>query len=227
MNFKPQPGRLSDCDFPEQQNIQVISTAGAGKEVSPYYDSLLAQVIVHSDTRENAIVELIDYLERVKLTGISTNIPLLKLILKDKVFREGIYDTGYLLELLERSNIDQLISETVEAAGASESAIGSASIAIEGTNELRVLSPSSAIFYSTPSPSEPDYISVGDRIELQTTLCQLEAMKIFSPLKLGDFNQNSQLYDPTLAYEVTRINIRSGQQVNPGDLLFVIRPIEQ
>ncbi len=227
LNFKPQPGRISDCDFPEQQNIQVISTAGAGKEVSPYYDSLLAQVIVHSDTRENAIVELIDYLERVKLTGISSNIPLLKLILKDKVFREGIYDTGYLMELLERSNIDQLISETVEAAGASESAIGRASIAIEGTNELRVLSPSSAIFYSTPSPSEPDYISVGDRIELQTTLCQLEAMKIFSPLKLGDFNQNSQLYDPTLAYEVTRINIRSGQQVNPGDLLFVIRPVEQ
>ena len=90
-------------------------------------------MIVHSDTRENAIVELIDYLERVKLTGISTNIPLLKLILKDKVFREGIYDTGYLLELLERSNIDHLISETVEAAGASESSIGSASIAIEGT----------------------------------------------------------------------------------------------
>ena len=142
-------------------------------------------------------------------------------------FREGKYDTGYLLELLERSNIDQLISETVEAAGASENAIGSASIEIEGTNELRVLSPSSAIFYSTPSPSEPDYISVGDRIELQTTLCQLEAMKIFSPLKLGDFNQNSQLYDPALAYEVTRINIRSGQQVNPGYLLFVIRPIEQ
>ena len=94
LNFKPQPGRISDCDFPDQKNIQVISTAGAGKEVSPYYDSLLAQVIVHSDTRENAIVELIDYLERVRLTGITTNIPLLKLVLKDKVFRDGNRQEG-------------------------------------------------------------------------------------------------------------------------------------
>ena len=149
------------------------------------------------------------------------------MVLKDKVFRDGNYDTGYLLELLERSDIEKLIAETISAAGASESAIDSANIVIEGTNELRVLSPSSAIFYSTPSPSESDYIGVGDRIELQTTLCQLEAMKIFSPLKLGDFNQSSQLYDPSVAYEVTRINIRSGQQVNPGDLLFVIRPINE
>ena len=57
------------------------------------------------------------------------------------MFREGIR-YWVPVELLQRSNIDQLISETVEAAGASESAIGSASIAIEGTNELRVLSPS-------------------------------------------------------------------------------------
>ena len=165
----------------------------------------MAQVIVHSDTRENAIIELIDYLNRVKLTGISTNIPLLKLVLKDKVFRDGKYDTGYLLELLERTDIEVLISETVEAAGASESTIGSRNIVIEGTSELRVLSPSSAIFYSTPSPSEPDYISVGDRIELQTTLCQLEAMKIFSPLKLGDFNQDSQIYDPSVELSLIHI----------------------
>ena len=50
-------------------------------------------------------------------------------------------------------------------------------------------------------------------------------MKIFSPLRLADFNQNVELYDSSIDYEVTRINIRSGQQVNPGDLLFVIRPV--
>ena len=90
----------------------------------PYYDSLLAQVIVHSDTRENAI-ELIDYLERVKLTGISTNIPLLKLILYDKVFREGKYD-WVPARVARTQQYRSANSETVEAAGASESAIGSA-----------------------------------------------------------------------------------------------------
>ena len=225
LNFKPQPGRILDCEFPDQQNIEVISTAGSGKEVSPYYDSLLAQVIVHSSTRETAIDELVEYLDRVKLTGVSTNIPLLKLVLRDKVFREGRYDTGYLLELLDRSNVEVLISEMIDAAGTKNLGIDSGKIAIDGTDELRVLSPSSAIFYSTPSPSEPDYVNVGDKIDAQKVLCQLEAMKIFSPLKLADFNSTDLLYDISAEYEVTRINIRSGQQVNPGDLLFVVRPL--
>ena len=225
LNFKPQPGQIVQCEFPIQENIQVISTAASGKEISPYYDSLLAQVIVHSDSRDAAIEELAEYLERVELTGVSTNIPLLKLVLRDQEFRQGQYDTGYLVELLERSDVDQLISDMLQAAGTSDQGIDRANILIDGTDELRVLSPSSAIFYSTPSPSEPDYINVGDKIGAQTTLCQLEAMKIFSPLKLADFNQTVELYDSSTDYEVTRINIRSGQQVNPGDLLFVIRPV--
>ncbi|GIS51802.1 MAG: hypothetical protein Ct9H90mP27_2930 [Gammaproteobacteria bacterium] len=51
MNFKPQPGRISDCDFPEQQNIQVISTQEREGGLT-LLRSLLAQVIVHSDTEK-------------------------------------------------------------------------------------------------------------------------------------------------------------------------------
>ncbi len=225
LNFKPQPGQISHCEFPRQDGVQVISTAASGKEVSPYYDSLLAQVIVHSESRGAAIEQLVEYLDRVELTGVSTNIPLLKLVLMDQKFRDGQYDTSYLIELLERCDVDELISQMVQAAGTSDQGIDRANILIDGTDEVRVLSPSSAIFYSTPSPSEPDYINVGDKIDSQTILCQLEAMKIFSPLKLADFNQSAELYQSTLEYEVTRINIRSGQQVNPGDLLFVVRPL--
>ena len=225
LRFRPQPGLIDECDFPNRDNIEVISAAGKQKEVSPYYDSLLAQIIVHSDTRENSIEELLDYLDSVKLTGISTNIPLLKLVLKDEIFKKGQYDTGYLMNLIERSDVDSLMSEMTQAAGNLEAEINVTNIAIEGTDELKVFSPSSAIFYSTPSPSEPEYVNVGDRIGTNTTLCQLEAMKVFSSLKLGDFNHNSQVYDLTSEYEVSRINIRSGQQVNRGDLLFVIKPL--
>ena len=180
---------------------------------------------MHSESRGAAIEQLVEYLDRVELTGVSTNIPLLKLVLMDQKFRDGQYDTSYLIELLERCDVDELISQMVQAAGTSDQGIDRANILIDGTDEVRVLSPSSAIFYSTPSPSEPDYINVGDKIDSQTILCQLEAMKIFSPLKLADFNQSAELYQSTLEYEVTRINIRSGQQVNPGDLLFVVRPL--
>ena len=69
-------------------------------------------------------------------------------------------------------------------------------------------------------------MSVGDRIAVDATLCQLEAMKIFTPLSLKDFNGEANLYDPALQFEVTRINMDNGQQVNAGDLLFVVRPLK-
>jgi biotin carboxyl carrier protein len=60
---------------------------------------------------------------------------------------------------------------------------------------------------------------------MTTTLGQLEAMKLFTPLSLGDFNTDFELYDSGTEYEITRINMSSGQQVNAGDLLFVVRPV--
>jgi hypothetical protein len=51
-------------------------------------------------------------------------------------------------------------------------------------------------------------------------------MKLFTPLALKDFNTGDQeLYPSTQRYEVTRINNASGQQVNVGDLLFVVKPV--
>ena len=87
-----------------------------------------------------------------------------------------------------------------------------------------MLAPATAIFYSTPSPSEPEYVSVGDVVDLNHTLCQLEAMKLFTPLSLADFNSDTQLYPADQRFEVTRVNMANGQQVNEGDLLFVVKP---
>ena len=74
------------------------------------------------------------------------------------------------------------------------------------------------------TPTEPAYVSVGDKVSVTDTLGQLEAMKIFTPLSLADFNTEFELYDVGREYEVTRINMGSGQQVNAGDLLFVVKP---
>ena len=222
--FRPNPGAIVEAEFPERDAVEVISIAAPGKAISPYYDSMVAQIIVHAPNREAAIDKLASYLSQVRITGICTNIPLLLRVLADPVFRQGEYDTNFLPEFLHRTDAASLIEEMEANAGASLSAFDRDSIAIDGSDELKVPSPAAAIFYTTPSPSEPEFVSVGDKVTVETTLCQLEAMKIFTPLTLKDFNGDAVLYDPQLEYEVTRINMSNGQQVNAGDLLFVVKP---
>ena len=224
--FRPHPGQVELCEFPEEDNVEIIAAVGPGKFVSPYYDSMVAQVIVHAENRNAAIKKLHSYLQQVQITGICTNIPLLLRILDDEVFISGDYDTSYLPGLLQRVDTTKLIAEIEAGAGAAGDALSRASIEIEGSDELKVLSPTTAIFYSAPSPTEPEFVAVGDQIEVDHTLCQLEAMKIFTPLSMADFNSGEvPLYKTGVRYEVTRMNIASGQQVNAGDLLFVVKPI--
>jgi len=222
--FRPHPGQIVTFEFPQEDGVEVIEAASSGKLVSPYYDSMLAQVIVHAKGRRRAINKLLAYLERVTVTGICTNIPLLKRVLQDEVYIEGTFDTNYLPEFLQRTDAKSLIDEIERAAGEQLAGIDLAAIKIEDSDELKVLSPTTAIFYITPTPSEPQFVSVGDKISVGNTLCQLEAMKIFTPLTLADFNVDAELYDGSTEFEVTRINMSNGQQVNTGDLLFVVKP---
>jgi acetyl/propionyl-CoA carboxylase alpha subunit/acetyl-CoA carboxylase alpha subunit len=225
LEFRPHPGQIDECEFPADEGVEIIAAAGAGKFVSPYYDSMIAQVIVHAEDREAATAKLLEYLGRVRVTGICTNIPLLKQILTDEVFANGVYDTEYLPGLLQRIDSQALIAEIDASGGESSGVINQDAIVIDDSDELKVLSPATAIFYTTPTPTEPPYVTVGDRVSMTTTLGQLEAMKLFTPLSLGDFNTDFELYDSGTEYEITRINMSSGQQVNAGDLLFVVRPV--
>ena len=226
LSFRPHPGTIDEVSFPDEKDVDVITIAAPGKFISPYYDSMIAQIIVHAKDRQAAIERLADYLSRVRITGICTNIPLLRRVLADETFRKGEYDTGFLPAFLQRTDAQGLIEEIEAGAGESASAFDLESIGIDGSDELKVLSPAAAIFYTAPSPSEPEFVSVGDRISVDATLCQLEAMKIFTPLALKDFNGEANLYDPSLQFEVTRINMGNGEQVNAGDLLFVVRPLK-
>ena len=225
--FQPSPGEIVECALPEEEGIEVIAAAGQGKFVSPYYDSMVAQIIAHDADRETCAAKLADYLDRVRIRGISTNIALVKRVLRDEVFLRGDYDTGYLPEFLSRLDQRTLIDEIAAAAGSADGGIGHDAIAIEGSDELKVLAPATGIFYLTPSPTEPPFVAVGDRIQASATLCQLEAFKIFTPVKLDGFNAAGQppLYDPQRRFEVVRVNVASGTQVNAGDLLFVVRPL--
>ncbi len=226
VSFVPTPGEITRCELPEDEDFRLISMAAEGKVVSPFYDSLIIQIICHGDDRDDAINKMARYLDQVVINGICTNITLIKKILRDEVFIKGEYDTGYLPAFLERIDAEQLIREIEEASGASGAGLSLEMLAIDDSDELKVLSPSTGVFYRTPSPSEPEYVNVGDIITTEDVLCQLEAMKMFTPVNLNSFAaEDGELYASDRRYEITRINITTGQQVNEGDLLFVIKPL--
>ncbi|HAK50460.1 MAG TPA: carbamoyl-phosphate synthase large subunit, partial [Gammaproteobacteria bacterium] len=226
VSFVPTPGEITECVLPDAKAIDFISMAGPGKVVSPFYDSLIIQIICYGKDRTDTINKMYDYLDSVTIHGICTNISLIKRILRDDTFINGEYDTNYLAEFLSRIDASELIAEIEEASGSSSLALDLEMLKIEGSEEIKVLAPSTGVFYRTPSPSEPEYVNVGDVISTDVVLCQLEAMKMFTPVTLNSFaGESGEVYSSDQKYQVSRINLDSGQQVNEGDLLFVIKPV--
>ena len=224
IDFIPTPGLINEAYIPEYDYLETISIAATGKTISPFYDSLIAQIICYGEDRNQAIERLSQVLAEMTIKGICTNIPLLRRILVDPVFIAGDYDTTYLTDFLQRTDRDTLIAETAEAGRSADDGTGVDSIRIADTNELKVLSPITGIFYTAPSPTEASYVSVGSSFTVSDTLCQIEAMKMFTHLSLVSLNSSVELYSEN-RYRLVRINRANGMQVNAGDLLFVVEAI--
>jgi hypothetical protein len=205
---------VTRCTLPERKGIQVLASIGEGKRVSPYYDNMVAQIICHGADRTDAIAGLRAYLDEVHIGGIATNLPLLRRILDDTVFRSGDYDTRYLPRLLERIDIDALCAESAATADSATARLSTESLRIEGSDELKVLAPSAGVFYVTPSPGDPDLVRVGDVVDAQQKLCLLEAMKLFSPLNLASFNQAARR--STTRRAATRSSASCRRQASPS-----------
>ncbi|WP_133407965.1 biotin carboxylase N-terminal domain-containing protein [Parashewanella tropica] len=226
LQLLPNPGMITECNFPERDDIEIISIAATDKEVSPYYDSLIAQVIMRGESREQVIDQFIEYLDQVVIKGIATNIPLLKRILKDNTFRQGVYDTNYLPRLMAELDIPALIEE-MEAA-AETAGVSTESLRVGDSNELKVLSQGAGIFYTSPAPGEPNFVEEGDIVTADQTLALTEAMKMFSQVNLASFNRkDAVLYPEDKKYRIERILNTNGQQISQGDLMFVVSPVEE
>jgi acetyl/propionyl-CoA carboxylase alpha subunit/biotin carboxyl carrier protein len=224
IDFIPTPGLVVECKFPEGDDIELIATVAEGKTISPFYDSMIAQLIVHGKDRNDAIDKLKAALEKTTIKGVCTNIPLLKRILNDKTFVDGEYDTNYLPTFLDTLDKDLLIEEMAYT-GVSESSNDLSLLRIEGTGELKVIAPMTGIFYSTASPADPDYVKVGDSVSLSNTLCQIEAMKLFTQISLSSVPGSGEIFEANKEYKIVRINQANGAQVNAGDLLFIVKPL--
>ena len=95
-DWQPQSGRLTRFEIPEGDGIRVDSGFETGSEVSTHYDAMLAKVIAHAPTREQAARRLAGALSRARIHGLVTNRDLLVRILRDEAFLAGEVSTAFL-----------------------------------------------------------------------------------------------------------------------------------
>ncbi len=102
VNFRPSPGMITVYNKPGGINIRVDDFAYCGYKVQPFYDPLIAKLVVRDTNRIAAINKLKSALSEFWIEGIKTNIPFLKRILSDSDYALGHVDIGYIARLLEK-----------------------------------------------------------------------------------------------------------------------------
>jgi acetyl-CoA carboxylase biotin carboxylase subunit len=94
-NFAPSPGEIVSFHPPGGPGVRLDTHVYAGYRVPPYYDSLLAKLIVSGETREEALSRARNALDSFVIEGITTTIPFLARIVRDEGFRRGEVDTHF------------------------------------------------------------------------------------------------------------------------------------
>ncbi|MFZ2483459.1 MAG: acetyl-CoA carboxylase biotin carboxylase subunit, partial [Streptococcus parauberis] len=98
-NFAPSPGRISDLYLPSGGvGLRVDSAVYPGYTIPPYYDSMIAKVIVHGENRFDALMKMQRALYEMEIEGVSTNINFHLDLIADKQVIAGDYDTSFLME---------------------------------------------------------------------------------------------------------------------------------
>jgi acetyl-CoA carboxylase biotin carboxylase subunit len=95
-NFQPSPGLITAYHPPGGPGVRVDTHIYAGYTVPPYYDSLLAKVIVHGNTRAEALARMRQALDSFIIEGVTTTIPFLGRVMRHADFIAGTVDTKYL-----------------------------------------------------------------------------------------------------------------------------------
>jgi len=99
-NFRPSPGRVSALSLPGGPGVRVDTMLFPGCAVPPYYDSLLAKIIVHAETRAGALARLRRALDEFAIEGVITTAPLHQRLARSADVQAGRFDTGFLERFL-------------------------------------------------------------------------------------------------------------------------------
>jgi 3-methylcrotonyl-CoA carboxylase alpha subunit len=114
--FLPSTGKLWALQFPQSEDIRIDTGVEAGDTVTPFYDPMIAKVIAHGRTRDEALDHLAFALGETIVAGPRTNLAFLKKLAEAQGFRQGPFDTGF-------------IERNIEALGAEPQPLDAAAVA--------------------------------------------------------------------------------------------------
>jgi len=100
--FSPYLGTIERVQYPKSKNIRIDTGIADGSIITPYFDSMMAKLIVSGENREKAITNTINALNKFWVKGIKTTIPFCKEVLSHKKFRKGDFNTSFIEKEMDR-----------------------------------------------------------------------------------------------------------------------------
>lgn len=95
-DFRPSPGEITLLHVPSGHGIRFDSFVYAGYKIPPFYDSMMGKLIVHGENRDDAIKKMKATLDELVIQGVKNNQEFCYMILSDKEYVKGTFDTGYI-----------------------------------------------------------------------------------------------------------------------------------
>jgi acetyl/propionyl-CoA carboxylase alpha subunit len=207
--FLPQAGRIERLRLPG--GIRVDAGIEEGDEIPIAYDSLIAKLIAHGATRTNALDRLAAALDETEVGGVTTNLPLLRWLVRHPLVRAGETTTAFLVEHPPLSEPPVRAADRVWHGGwrlnlpvappASPPDVDAAA------HERGAEAGSSSVTAPMPGTVLKLLVAAGDRVVARQTLVVLEAMKMELPLAAP--------FDAT----VSSVHVAEGDRVGGGTLL--------
>lgn len=100
-NFMPSPGTIQQMHLPGGNGVRVDTATYDGCEISPFYDSMIAKIIVRGHDRKEAIAKMRTALEEMVVIGVKTNLDFQFAIMENETFKAGLADTGFIERFLK------------------------------------------------------------------------------------------------------------------------------
>ena len=214
-NFLPQAGTLTL--WQPSASVRVDHALESGTEISPFYDSMIAKLIAHAPTRDEARAKLATALDETVALGVPTNKDFLAAVLRDKEFAAGGATTDFLSHFTfesEDSSVDfgewaGWSNNPAHRSRGSESFFlrntANGPLQRKGAGDGRLLAPMNGRVVAVNAKA-------GETIAAGKTLVVLEAMKMEHGL------------DFPFALQVKAVHVKAGAQVAPGNLLIEFEP---
>jgi acetyl-CoA/propionyl-CoA carboxylase, biotin carboxylase, biotin carboxyl carrier protein len=182
--FLPQGGRIDRLRLP--RGVRVDAGVEEGDEVPLSYDPMIAKLIAHGPTREEALARLTEALDETEVGGVTTNLPFLRWLVAHPALRAGETTTAFLVDHPPLSEPPAALANAVWRGAWRLNLPGPEAQpppdVDEASHHHGPAAEASALTAPMPGTVVRVLVAEGDRVEARQTLCVLEAMKMETPL---------------------------------------------